>query len=193
MTDDLTLLAFDAAPIGIIYSEHRIIRRANDTLGRMFGYTPAELAGQSFAVLYPSLSDFERIGAAGHKAMLASGVYQDERVMARRDGSLFWCHFSGRSLTADPFAKAVWAISDLSARFDLSSLSRRERDVALLACEGKTAKDMARTLGLSPRTVEACVARARAKLGVRNIAELVSRIVVRPPPPPPAPAPASSP
>lgn len=177
---ELAALAFEEAPLGLIYSEHRVIVRANMAFAAMFGFTVDEIQGRSLALLYPSRGDFERIGATGLSVMRGTGSYQDERVMARRDGTLFWCRVTGKSLTPeDPFAHAVWCFADLSNRIDLSRLSPREKDVAVLVGEGRTAKDMARTLGLSPRTVEACLARLRRKLGVKNIAELVNRIVAR--------------
>jgi FixJ family two-component response regulator len=55
----------------------------------------------------------------------------------------------------------------------LALLTVRERDVLEHAAKGLHAKEIARELGISARTVEVHKTRLMAKLGVRNIAELV--------------------
>ncbi len=55
----------------------------------------------------------------------------------------------------------------------LASLTAREREVLDQAARGLHAKEIAANLGISPRTVEVHKARIMAKLGVRNVAELV--------------------
>jgi FixJ family two-component response regulator len=55
----------------------------------------------------------------------------------------------------------------------LSRLTIREREVLAHAARGLHAKEIAVALGISPRTVEVHKTRLMAKLGVRNIAELV--------------------
>jgi len=55
----------------------------------------------------------------------------------------------------------------------LKLLTAREREVLEYAAKGLHAKEIARTLGISTRTVEVHKTRLMAKLGVRNVAELV--------------------
>lgn len=55
----------------------------------------------------------------------------------------------------------------------LASLTEREREVLAQAALGLHAKEIAARLAISPRTVEVHKTRLMAKLGVRNIAELV--------------------
>lgn len=55
----------------------------------------------------------------------------------------------------------------------LARLTVRERDVMEHAAKGLHAKEIAAALGISPRTVEVHKTRLMAKLGVRNVAELV--------------------
>lgn len=55
------------------------------------------------------------------------------------------------------------------------ALSRREREVALLASRGETAAEIAGRLVISERTVETHLASVYAKLGVRSKAELIRR------------------
>jgi len=55
----------------------------------------------------------------------------------------------------------------------LGRLTAREREVLDKAAQGLHAKEIAATLGISPRTVEVHKTRIMEKLGVRNVAELV--------------------
>lgn len=64
----------------------------------------------------------------------------------------------------------------------LASLTPREREVLDLAAKGLHAKEIGRALGISPRTVEVHKTRVMAKLGVRNVAELVRFALAATPP-----------
>lgn len=55
----------------------------------------------------------------------------------------------------------------------LALLTERERDVMALLVEGSTNIEVAERLRISPRTVEVHKARIMAKLGTRNLAELL--------------------
>ncbi|MEO1949137.1 PAS and helix-turn-helix domain-containing protein [Thioclava sp.] len=176
-SDEMALLAFEHAPVGLAVTRDRVIERCNARFCESFGYRQDELPQRSLAVLYPSQEEFLRIGEIGLRRMRETGRYADERIMQRRDGSLFWCRVRGQSLTpADPFARAVWSFADLSELRPVVDLTARERQVAALLAEGQTNKEIARVLELSPRTAEAHRARLQAKLGARNTAELVARL-----------------
>ena len=61
----------------------------------------------------------------------------------------------------------------------VAKLTVREREVMEQAARGLHAKEIAATLGISPRTVEVHKTRLMAKLGVRNVAELVRFTLTR--------------
>lgn len=182
--DDLTLqppqqLAFDLAPVGLCVSRHRVIVFCNGVFAAQFGYEVAELTGAPFAWLYPTLDEFAHIGEQGEAAMRERGVYSDERIMRRRDGSLFWCHAAGRAADrSDPFACAAWMFEDISQRRPVTTpLTPREREVAKHLVGGLTSKQIAQALKLSPRTVEAHRARLMTKHRAATQGELVARLL----------------
>ncbi|RYF15538.1 MAG: PAS domain S-box protein [Comamonadaceae bacterium] len=176
---DALRLAFDLAPVGMCVTEERVVVLCNPAFGQMFGYAPQELAGRPLAPLYPSENEYLHIGRLGLPVMRDQGTYGDERIMKRRDGSLFWCHVVGRALDrARPFAHAVWMFEDISPRRRVAGeLTAREREVAQHLVAGCTSKQIARHLELSPRTVEAHRARLMKKLGAATHGELVARLV----------------
>jgi PAS domain S-box-containing protein len=174
---DARIDAFENAPVGLVVSRQRVIEFCNRRFGRMFGFEPSALAGQSLSILYPSTEEFLRVGAIGLEQMRVTGYYTDERIMRRRNGEMFWCRVRGQSLTPeDPFAHAIWSMADISEMRPIVHLSRRERQVAMLLTEGRTSKEIARLLDISHRTVEAHRAKINAKLDVRNTAECVARL-----------------
>ena len=175
---DLSILAFEHAPIGLVVTESRVIKGCNPAFAQMFGYSVEDLLEQSFAILYPSLEEFERIRDVGVEPLKRNNRYSDERIMARRNGSLFWCRVRGHSLTPDddPLKRAVWSFADLSETRHVLNLSGRERQIVMHLGEGRTSKEIARTLEISPRTVESYRARLLKKCNANNVAELLSHL-----------------
>ncbi len=167
--------AFHIAPVGLVISRQRIIEDCNRQLGKIFGYEPEALIGQSFQVLYPSPKEFERIGERIPPIMSAQGVYADERIMRRASGELFWCHVTGRSLDVkDPHAAGLWTFEDMSATRRVAvALTAREREIAAQLVQGKTSKQIGKVLDISPRTVEVHRASVMAKMQARSLPELV--------------------
>jgi PAS domain S-box-containing protein len=172
-------LAFNLAPVGMCVSRDRVVEICNEAFARMFGYEIAELVGQPLAPLYPSLDEFAHVGNLGLPVMRSTGVYSDERIMRRKGGALFWCHVAGRALDRDnPFACAVWMFEDISKRRPVTTmLTLREREIAQQLATGATSKQIARTLGISPRTVEAHRSRLMKKFQATTHGELVARLV----------------
>lgn len=174
----LDRLAYEMSPVGLVLTENRIIRACNPEFARMFGFERKALIDQSFAILYPSFEEFVRIRNVGVEPLRKTGAYSDERVMARADGSLFWCRVRGRTLTTegDPLAKAVWSLADLSLVRPMTQLSTRERQIMMHLIDGRTSKEIAKILDISPRTVETYRARLLSKFGATNVVDLMTRV-----------------
>ncbi|MFK4647199.1 DNA-binding CsgD family transcriptional regulator [Bradyrhizobium ottawaense] len=60
----------------------------------------------------------------------------------------------------------------------LETLTGRQRDVCVLVAEGLSNKEVARRLGIGPRTAEFHRLEAYKRLGVCNVAQLVRKILV---------------
>ena len=175
--DDLTLIAFDAAPVGLVLTENRVIRAANATFARMAGYRGAELTGQSFRIFYDSDAEFDQVRDIGLTALGRAGAYCDERMLRRADGRRVWCRFRARSLTPDaPLARMVLSFAPIGDDTQGPALTGRERDVLQHLSRGLTSKEIAQVLGLSPRTIEDVRARLLRKFDVPNAARLLARL-----------------
>lgn len=171
-------LAFDHAPIGIVLTENRIIKACNQTFADLFGYPINALISQSFRMLYDTRQEFDEIRDIGLAPLKEKGSYTDERIMLHRDGTLFWCRFRAHTLTPDdPLGRTVLSFADISETHSTVKLTPRERQVVMLLRKGNTSKEIARTLSISPRTVEDYRARLLAKFNAKNVAELLAQLV----------------
>ena len=102
-----------------------------------------------------------------------TNTYWDERIMARKNGTLFWSRCRGHSFTPEnPLERAVWSFSDLSSTRPYLPLTRREREILSHLTEGLTSKEIAIQLDLSYRTVEVYRAKLLKKFGVSNTGAL---------------------
>jgi PAS domain S-box-containing protein len=174
--------AFDFAPIGLALSRERVMVDCNQALCEMFGASREVLVGQSFAVLYPSLQEYERTGARIAPLLGQDGKkgrYADDRLMKRMSGELFWCHVTGRALNPKkPHEAGIWSFEDLSAlRPVKTDLTPREREVAAYLLDGLTAKQTAKNLQISHRTVEIYRARLMRKYKSHTTADLVHKLM----------------
>ncbi len=175
--------AFDFAPIGLALSRNRQMLDCNQALCDMFGTSRAALVGQSFALLYPSLAEYERTGARIAPLLGRNGRYADDRLMKRVDGQfkgdMFWCHVTGRALNrAAPHEAGIWSFEDLSAsRVVKADLTAREREVAAYMLEGLTSKQIGKVLTISHRTVEIYRARLMRKYNASTTADLVHKLM----------------
>lgn len=174
---DFTTLAFDHAPIGIVLSEDRVIKRCNATFATMLGYQAEDIQGQSFRMFYGSDEEYQRIREVGIAALKRNQDYSDERLLRHCNGDNIWCRFRAHSLTPDaPLARIILSYALISDSAQPITLSKRERQVLGLMNQGMTSKEIARDLNLSPRTIEDVRARLIKRFGVRRSADLLGRM-----------------
>ncbi len=110
-------LLFEHAAMAIGHVRDRQLQRCNRRLETLFGYGPGELNQRNLQMLYPSYSDYVACGRSSGRQLERQGSCRIERLMRRRDGSLFWCQLSGQAVDVSrPSAGSVWTIEDISAR-----------------------------------------------------------------------------
>lgn len=78
------------------------------------------------------------------------------------------------SLEAEFSEDVLQSLSNRSSTQTFRNLTKRERQVLALVAAGKTSKQMAAELGLSPRTVDHHRASLLRKLGLKNSVDLVN-------------------
>jgi DNA-binding CsgD family transcriptional regulator len=135
------------------------------------------------STLEQALICHERLGMP---VELARTLLVHGRVQRRRRQKRAASESLGRALALfEECSATLWAkqaqaeIARLGTRTAPTALTERERQVASLAAGGMTNKDIAAELFISPKTVEANIARAYRKLGVRSRAELGGAMAMR--------------
>lgn len=170
----LEQIIFDHAPVGLVLADDRVIQTCNDFFAQMFGHTKDDLIKQEFSILYPSYQEYLTLGESVINHPDISN-YWDERIMKRKDGSLFWCRVRCRTLAPENrFERAVYSFVDLSKSRSIIELTRREREVVALLAKGKSSKEIAIDLGLSYRTVEIYRSKLLKKYGVKSTPALLN-------------------
>jgi DNA-binding NarL/FixJ family response regulator len=108
--------------------------------------------------------------AAGHREAvggLTTAAEAYEQLGATRDAGR--CRHQLRE-------HGAWAPSQRGRRGYGSELSPREREVARMLAEGRTNREIADGLFLSPRTVEQHVAKVLRKLGARSRTDVARKL-----------------
>jgi len=177
-------IAFDEAAVGIAHvSLDGRWLRVNRRLCEILGYTNEEMSGLTFQdITHPKDLD----DSIEHVRRILSGeieTYSMEKCYVRKDDTSVWVSLSV-SLRLKPSGEPdyfVSAIDDISARKQaeeqLHSLTPREVEVIKLLAQGKTNKQIARSIDFSEGTAKIHVQRIIAKLGVSGRAEAAARAV----------------
>jgi two-component system sensor histidine kinase/response regulator len=91
--------------------------RVNRRLTELYGYAADEMLGASTRIMYPDDESFAVIGNEAYPEIGKGNTHHREQLMARKDGSLFWCHMIGRALDlSDPDRGTVWMMEDITER-----------------------------------------------------------------------------
>jgi rsbT co-antagonist protein RsbR len=107
----------DSAAVGITLLVDRKFVWVNQGIEEIFGYTSAELEGQSSEMLFPSPQDCEDFREEAYASLAQGERYYAERLMKRKDGSQFWCSFAGRAINPDDLSQgAIWMSEDTTGR-----------------------------------------------------------------------------
>lgn len=168
---------FDLIPVGTMLSHNRVITNVNTAFAHMFGYEPEQLLGRSLEVLYPTHREFVERGEQWREFLSEQGGHCDERIMLRSGDQPIQMRVKGRCKDPkNPYHLVACAFEPIVQPPTLPTLSRRERSIVTAMGEGMTSKEIARMLGLSPRTVETYRQRLMAKTGAKNASQLLSGV-----------------
>jgi DNA-binding CsgD family transcriptional regulator len=137
-------------------------------------FDEAKAGYEALPMPYPATGARERAAlcrlAAGNRPAieeLAGAAEAYERLGAIRDAGRCRHHLREHG---------AWAPSQRGRRGYGSELSPREREVARMLADGRTNREIADGLFLSPRTVEQHVAKVLRKLGVRSRTEIAGHL-----------------
>jgi two-component system, NarL family, response regulator NreC len=138
-----------------------------------------ELADVQVLVLtmHDSQEYFFRVLQAGASGYVVKGAHKADLLAAVRavaSGGVYLYPTVAKQVVGDYLRQARRGATD-----QLATLTEREREVLLLLAEGRTGREIAEQLVLSPATVERHRANLMGKLGLHSRAELIKYAVRR--------------
>lgn len=171
-------LVFQHAPVGMCTSERGAITSCNETAASLFGYEKDELLHQPVSWIVPLAINELDIKIGNEPSQIASHFERGERVLRRKNKTLFSCVVHSIPYPAAPLDVRIWTFREVQRNQGKSEqLSTREKHLATFILSRKTCKSIAREISLSVRTVEYYRKRLMPKLSVKNQAELVARLL----------------
>jgi PAS domain S-box-containing protein len=172
--DELLRTTFDDTRRALVVTDmDQYIVRANRAFADLVGYEAAELRGKRVSDVSDGADTRDL-----HDALLASKepLAYDHRLRTRT-GTLRWARCLvrlRRDKSGEPryIVHYVHKVSETDAS-PLERLSRRERQVLELVIAGRTSKEIAGALGISPASVDTYRSRIMLKLAIDDLPALV--------------------
>ena len=107
----------ESATLGIAFIRDRIIVRGNQKLGDLFGRPVEAMLDQTTRIWYPDDEGFAAGGGTVYEQLRSGGTHQREQQLIRADGTIFWCHLSGKAVDANDLSRGtVWMLEDITER-----------------------------------------------------------------------------
>ena len=98
----------------------------NSKMEEIFGYQRNEVSGLTTEVFYPSKESYEELVKEAYPLRAGGQTYSAERLMKRKDGSVFWCSLSGKAIDPSALGKgSIWVSQDITARKEAEEKIRR--------------------------------------------------------------------
>ncbi len=105
------------AGVGILLTRQRHVVHCNPRAGEIFGWEPQELIGQPGSVLYFSDADYADLGRQAIPVLAAGQMFEQDRLMHRRDGGAVHCHLRAKAINpADSADGTIWIVEDIGER-----------------------------------------------------------------------------
>ncbi len=125
---------FSDSHLCILVVRNRTVERCSRHFEMLLGYEPNEITGKSARVFYASDEAFARIGMESYRAIEATGRWESEIDLMRKDGTLLPCLAQGISIDRNDPAKGVmFAISDVSVLKKRQEQLERQSELLNLA------------------------------------------------------------
>ena len=105
------------ALVGIAHVKDNKILAVNRKFEEIFGYEREEIKGMKKEILYPSPHIHEAINDAASQLLANDETYQGEWKMRHKNGAIFWCAVSAKSISTKTGAEGIiWLFEDITQR-----------------------------------------------------------------------------
>jgi len=110
-------IILNSSSVGIIFVKNRKVLWANPAHCKIFGYKPEAVKGMTTAEYYANRESYEYVGEKGYARIASGGIFSEDMMMKKKDGTLVWCNLVGQAINpANPEEGSIWSMLDISAR-----------------------------------------------------------------------------
>ena len=133
-------LIVDHAAIGISYIVDHKFLWVSASGAEMFGYeSKDDVAGLATELIFQSREVYEETIIRSVQSFQNNEVFEDEQLLKKRDGTLFWCSLKGKAVNpADLSQGAIWLTQDISDQKEVEKQLQLARDRAQQASREKS-------------------------------------------------------
>lgn len=105
----------DNAQIGVAYLRENKFIWFNKHMGQMFGYTVNELLEKPMEMIHViDANEQDRLTGEIYGLLAKGEIYENERLMKKSTGEMFWCHLRGIAIDPnDPAKGSIWIMLDI--------------------------------------------------------------------------------
>ncbi len=110
-------LILNSSSVGIIFAKNRRVLWANPAHCKMFGYDIDETINMNTSVYYVDMELYDYIGKNAYPFIATGGVFSEDVMMKKKDGTLFWCNLVGQAINPQNLEEgSIWSYLDISER-----------------------------------------------------------------------------
>jgi PAS domain S-box-containing protein len=128
------------ASVGIAFTRNQRFVLANPRFEQMFGWSRGEIDGKPGAIVWCDDEDYAHIGRIAGPVLARGEPVDFERLMRRKDGTLFACHLRGRAIdSVNPAAGGtIWITEDVTERRAAEAAIATAKEAAEAASRAKS-------------------------------------------------------
>jgi PAS domain S-box-containing protein len=124
-------LILEAMSLGVLHLVGRHVTQVNPRAAELFVWSEEEMLGLSTENFYPDREAFNEVGRVAYAQMSEGGVYRDDRILRRKDGSRFWGRLVGQYIDpSDVDLGSIWILDDIGRDKALEERLRQAREAA---------------------------------------------------------------
>ena len=110
-------IILNCSSVGIIFVKNRKAIWANPAHCKIFGYEVGTTQNMDTAVFYVDKESYEDIGRKAYSTIASGGIYSEDLIMKKQDGTQFWCNLVGQAVSPhNPEEGSIWSILDITDR-----------------------------------------------------------------------------
>ena len=117
ISEKRTRAILENALVGIVYVKQHKIIDVNEKFLELFGYSREEIPGLQIDSFYATENDLKTVNSASTVLLNSGNTYQGEWQMKQKNGNLFWCAVSAKSVSSGKTDDGIiWLFEDITRR-----------------------------------------------------------------------------